>query len=95
MCLRQGDIRYLAGKGHLLAFARSTPGEQVLAAFNTGSECETLELQPGERVRLLLGSARSQLTREGHTLTLPPHSASLLLLYPEGAEGAPDPEPQP
>ena len=95
VCLRQGDIRYLAGKGHLLAFARSTPGEQVLAAFNTGSESETLELQPGERVRLLLGSARFQLTREGPILTLPPHSASLLLLYPEGAEGAPHPEPQP
>ena len=52
----------------------------VLAAFNTGDESATLPLEEQEWIHLLLGSARLQVSSEGHILTLPPRSASLMLL---------------
>lgn len=78
--LRRGDIVYRAGTGHILAFTRSYEGETVLAAFNTGDESATLPLEEQEWIHLLLGSARLQVSSEGHILTLPPRSASLMLL---------------
>ena len=78
--LRRGDIHYRAGKGPLLAFTRSVDGETVLAAFNTGDTTASLRLEADERVQLLLGSARFQVSQEGHVLVLPPRSGSLLTL---------------
>ena len=47
--LRRGDIRYVCGKGPLLAFARSGGGETVLCAFNAGEDHQALRA-PGLRV---------------------------------------------
>ena len=42
--LRRGDIRYLAGKGGLLAFTRTLDRETVLCVFNSGPEEVRLRL---------------------------------------------------
>ena len=78
--LCRGDIRYRAACGHLLAFTRSAEGESVLAAFNTGDSPAELRLEDNERIELLLGSARFQISSHGHVLTLPPRTGSLLKL---------------
>ena len=82
--LRRGDIRYLAAHGPLLAFTRSAEGETILAAFNTGGEPAELRLEDAERIELLLGSARFQISAQGHVLTLPPRTGSLLKLSVSG-----------
>ena len=82
--LRRGDIRYRAAQGPLLAFTRSAEGETILAAFNTGGESAELRLEDAERIELLLGSARFQISAQGHVLTLPPRTGSLLRIS-EGA----------
>ena len=85
--LCRGDIRYRAACGHLLAFTRSAEGESVLAAFNTGDSPAELRLEDNERIELLLGSARFQISSHGHVLTLPPRTGSLLkLTRSEGGE---------
>ena len=82
--LRRGDIRYRAAQGPLLAFTRSAEGETILAAFNTGGEPAELRLEDAERIELLLGSARFQISAQGHVLTLPPRTGSLLKLSVSG-----------
>ena len=82
--LRRGDIRYRAAQGPLLAFTRSAEGETILAAFNTGGESAELRLEDAERIELLLGSARFQISAQGHVLTLPPRTGSLLKLSVSG-----------
>ena len=82
--LRRGDIRYRAAQGSLLAFTRSAEGETILAAFNTGGESAELRLEDAERIELLLGSARFQISAQGHVLTLPPRTGSLLKLSVSG-----------
>ena len=85
--LRRGDIRYRAACGHLLAFTRTWEEETVLAAFNTGDSPAELRLEDNERIELLLGSARFQISSHGHVLTLPPRTGSLLkLTRSEGGE---------
>ena len=78
--LRRGDIQYRAACGHLLAFTRTWEEETVLAAFNTGDSPAELRLEDNERIELLLGSARFQISSHGHVLTLPPRTGSLLKL---------------
>ena len=82
--LSRGDIRYRAAQGPLLAFTRSAEGETILAAFNTGGESTELRLEDAERVELLLGSARFQISAQGHVLTLPPRTGSLLKISEGG-----------
>ena len=85
--LRRGDIQYRAACGHLLAFTRTWEEETVLAAFNTGDSPAELRLEDNERIELLLGSARFQISSHGHVLTLPPRTGSLLkLTRSEGGE---------
>ena len=57
---------------------------QILAAFNTGGESAELRLEDAERIELLLGSARFQISAQGHVLTLPPRTGSLLKLSVSG-----------
>ena len=78
------SIRYRAAQGSLLAFTRSAEGETILAAFNTGGESAELRLEDAERIELLLGSARFQISAQGHVLTLPPRTGSLLKLSVSG-----------
>ena len=89
--LRRGDIRYRAAQGPLLAFTRSAEGETILAAFNTGGESAELRLEDAERIELLLGSARFQISAQGHVLTLPPRTGSLLKLS-VGSDGPQEPD---
>ena len=78
--LRRGGIRYRVSDGPLLAFTRTCGEETILAAFNTGDQTAALRLEDGERVQLLLGAARFQSAPQGHTLTLPPRTGSLMRL---------------
>ena len=89
--LRRGDIRYRAAQGPLLAFTRSAEGETILAAFNTGGKSAELRLEDAERIELLLGSARFQISAQGHVLTLPPRTGSLLKLS-VGSDGPQEPD---
>lgn len=77
--LRRGEIRYVAGRGPLLAFTRRDGGEMVLCAFNAGEEPEKLELPwPGDLTPLL---GRAHVDREDDSLTLiiPPQSGAAFL----------------
>lgn len=78
--LCRGDIQYRAVQGPLLAFTRSLGEETILAAFNAGNDPVELRLEDEERIELLLGAARFQISAQGHVLTLPPHTGSLLRL---------------
>ena len=78
--LCRGDIQYRAAQGPLLAFTRSLGEETILAAFNAGNDPVELRLEDEERIELLLGAARFQISAQGHVLTLPPHTGSLLRL---------------
>ena len=78
--LCRGDIQYRAAQGPLLAFTRSLEEETILAAFNAGNDPVELRLEDEERIELLLGAARFQISAQGHVLTLPPHTGSLLRL---------------
>ena len=80
-----------AAQGPLLAFTRSAEGETILAAFNTGGESAELRLEDAERIELLLGSARFQISAQGHVLTLPPRTGSLLKLS-VGSDGPQEPD---
>jgi len=75
--LRRGDIRYLAGTGHLLAFLRSTEGERLLTALNAGDEPAVLALPWTEEPERLLGAGEWALTGEGPVLMLPPRSGGI------------------
>lgn len=85
--LRRGGIRYRVSDGPLLAFTRTCGEETILAAFNTGDQTAALRLEDGERVQLLLGAARFQSAPQGHTLTLPPRTGSLMRLLAGQEEG--------
>ena len=54
--LRRGDIRYLAGKGGLLAFTRTLDRERVLCVFNSGQEEAKLRLDLEDLPRPLLAT---------------------------------------
>ena len=78
--LRRGDIRYVAGRGPLLAFARSDGQETLLCAFNAGEDHQALRA-PGLRVHPepLLGRAHVQEDEDGLKLVLPPQSGAAFL----------------
>ena len=74
--LRRGDIRYVAGKGPVLAFVRRDKQEQVLCAFNNSEEPQRLELGDVGDLDPLLGRAHVD-TEEGWTsLVIPPQSGA-------------------
>ena len=74
--LRRGDIRFVYGKGNLLAFTRSDEKETVLCVFNAGDEPEKLELELTEELHPLLGRANENRSEEGRSLLVPPRSGA-------------------
>ena len=77
--LQEGDIRYLAAEGHLLAFARVTEDECTLLACNAGTEAATLTL-PFPSSLATDALSRQQFAAQGGkvTFTLPPDGAVIL-----------------
>ncbi|MCI9656365.1 MAG: DUF3459 domain-containing protein, partial [Lawsonibacter sp.] len=74
--LRRGSIRYVCGRGPLLAFVRETEEERLLCVFNAGNEVHGLELEEG-RPSLLLGQAELRQEDGLYTALLPPRSGAV------------------
>jgi len=72
--LRRGDIRYVAGKGPVLAFVRWDKQEQVLCAFNNSEEPQRLELGDAGALAPLLGRAHVDVEEGWTSLVVPPQS---------------------
>ena len=67
-------MRWLSGRGGLLAFVRRQEDEQILCAANAGSEPAELALDGA--VQILLGEGEVQ----GKSLVLPPRSCVIARL---------------
>jgi len=78
--LRRGDIRYVTGRGSLLAFTRSWGEETLLCAFNAGEDAETLDTGLFGELEPILGHAHMDRTEEGLSLVMPPRSGVAFLL---------------
>jgi len=78
--LRRGDIRYLAGKGHLLAFQRRDEKETILCAFNAGEEPDTLELELTRALVPLLGRANVTVDEDVTSMVIPPRAGVAFLV---------------
>ena len=77
--LQQGEIRYLAAGGPILAFVRETSEQTVLCAANADSRAHTVHLPwQGETARDLLSG--KEFTAENGVLTLPLEPISAMLL---------------
>ena len=79
--LRRGSIRYVCGKGPLLAFLRESREERLLCVFNAGDTEQLFPLDEG-RPRLVLGQAgflRSE-DDDSYLLLLPPRSGSVFFM---------------
>lgn len=74
--LRRGSIRYVCGRGPLLAFVRETEEERLLCVFNAGNGARGLELEEG-RPSLLLGQAELRQEDGLYTALLPPRSGAV------------------
>ena len=81
--LRRGDIRYLAGKGGLLAFTRTLDRETVLCVFNSGPEEVRLRLSLKDLPQPLLTThpqgvgTKCSRRRMGISLFVPGYSAHI------------------
>ena len=74
--LRRGSIRYVLGRGHLLAFLRETDEERLLCAFNAGDEERAFSFDGGQ-LRPVLGRPQFP-QRDGlYTIVLPPRSGAV------------------
>ncbi len=74
--LRRGSIRYVLGRGHLLAFLRETDEERLLCAFNAGDEERAFSFDGGQ-LRPVLGQPQFS-QRDGlYTIVLPPRSGAV------------------
>ena len=77
--LRRGGIRYVLGKGPLLAFLRETEEERLLCAFNAGDEERAFPFDGGRLCPLLGQPYFSQ--KDGlYTIALPPRSGAVFAL---------------
>ncbi len=74
--LRRGNIRYVAGKGPLLAFTRTRDAETVLCVCNAGETPETLNLGFLWELVPLLGRAHVDQGTDGVSLVVPPQSGA-------------------
>ena len=72
--LGDGDIRYVAGKGPVLAFTRGDKLETVLCAFNNSEEPQRLELGAIGALEPLLGRAHVDVEEGWTSLVVPPQS---------------------
>ena len=77
--LRRGAIRYVCGKGPLLAFLRETEEERLLCVFNAGGEEEHFTAEEGQP-HPLLGQAGLLRREDSCEITLPPHSGAVFEL---------------
>lgn len=77
--LRRGAIRYVLGKGPLLAFLRELEEERLLCAFNAGDEERAFLFDEG-RLRPLLGRPQFSQKDGLYTIALPPRSGAVFLL---------------
>ncbi len=78
--LRRGSIRYVYGKGPLLAFLRQEGSQRLLCAFNASEGQQAMFLDLDGAPRAVLGRAAAEAEDWGFTLTLPPHAGALLEL---------------
>ncbi|MEA4933889.1 MAG: alpha-amylase family glycosyl hydrolase, partial [Lawsonibacter sp.] len=74
--LRRGNIRYVAGRGPLLAFTRTHSEETVLCVCNAGERPETLNLSCLWELDSLLGRAHVDQGTDGISLVVPPQSGA-------------------
>jgi len=74
--LGDGDIRYVAGRGPVLAFTRGDKRETVLCAFNNSEEPQRLELGCLGALEPLLGRAHVDVEEGGAVMTVPPQSGA-------------------
>ena len=74
--LRRGDIRYVLGRGPLLAFLRETRGERLLCAFNAGDEARAFPFDEG-RLCPLLGEPQFSQKDGLYTVALQPRSGAV------------------
>ena len=75
--LRRGGIRYVCGRGPLLAFVRESEEERLLCAFNAGKEKQTLVVEE-ERLCPVLGQVEVAQVDGVCEITLPPRSGAVL-----------------
>ena len=74
--LRRGSIRYVLGKGPLLAFLREGGGERLLCAFNAGDGEHAFSFDEGRLFPLMGGPQFSQM--DGlYTVVLPARSGAV------------------
>ena len=74
--LRRGSIRYVLGRGPLLAFLRETGDERLLCAFNAGEEDHAFSFDEGRLFPLMGWPQFSQ--KDGlYTIVLPPRSGAV------------------
>ena len=74
--LRRGSIRYLLGRGPLLAFLRETGDERLLCAFNAGNEEHAFSFDDGRLFPLMGRPQFSQ--RDGlYNVVLPARSGAV------------------
>jgi len=78
--LRRGDIRYVTGRGPLLAFTRRSGEETLLCAFNAGEDAEAMDTSLFGELEPILGHAHMDRTEEGLSLVMPPRSGAVFLL---------------
>jgi len=79
--LRRGSIRYVCGKGPLLAFLREEGEERLLCVFNSDEHEHSLPVDEG-RPQLVLGQAGFVRAEDDlYTLILPPRSGSVFSLH--------------
>ena len=71
--LRHGDIAFVAATDSVLAFRRTLPGEELVAAFNLDNRAVTLELAPFRGAAALEGHGLPAGALEDSTLHLPAH----------------------
>ena len=84
--LRRGTIRYVWGRGPLLAFLREDREETVLCACNAGEEPASFDLET-ERVPVpLLGRAHVEREEDQLRITVPPRSGVAIRLSEEQEE---------
>ena len=80
VALRRGSIRYLCGRGPLLAFVRQEGEERLLCIFNASENPQAMFLEGERQARPVLGRAGVEGAENGFSITVPPQSGVLMEL---------------
>ena len=78
--LRRGSIRYVYGKGPLLAFVRREGKQRLLCAFNASENPQGMFLEGEGTPEAVLGRANVEMEDNGFSITVPPQSGVLMEL---------------